>query len=375
MTTRFTPASVRRTAAVVAALALFPALAACGADAPDAGAPEETGASASDNVSASDTTVTLVTHDSWAVSEDVLAAFEEESGLTVRQIAIGDAATLTNQVVLTRDSPLGDVVFGIDNTFASRAIDAGALQRFMPPNLPTSAEDYVLGEGLLIPIDRGDVCINTDIAWFEERGQAEPQTLEDLTQPEFRDQLVVMNPATSSPGMAFLLATIGEFGEDGYGGRGWEGFWEDLRANGVRVADSWSTAYFAEFSGAGEGGTRPIVVSYSSSPAFTLNEDGTESTTRAMLDGCFRQVEFAGILDGARNVEGAQALMEFLVSPEFQADIPGQMWVYPIDDNVELPEDWARFGPLAERVVEVAPEEIDANRDEWIDRWTAIVVE
>lgn len=373
MTTRTRRATVRKGLAAAVALALFPALVACGSNG-NGGDAEEGSPSPDASAAAPSDTVTLITHDSWPVSDDVLRAFEKESGLTVRQIPLGDAATLTNQVVLTKDSPLGDVVFGIDNVFAARALDAGALQAFVPEGLPASAEGYVLGDGMLIPIDRGDVCINVDSAWFKEHGQAEPQTIADLVKPEFRDQLVVMNPATSSPGMAFLLATIGEFGEDGLDGRGWEGFWEDLRANGVRVSDSWSSAFFGEYSGGGEGGTRPIVVSYSSSPASTLTEDGNASTTRAMLDGCFRQVEFAGILNGAQNVEGAQQLIEWLVSPEFQADIPGQMWVYPIDDAVELPEDWARFGPLADSVVEIPAAEIDANRDEWIDRWTEIVL-
>jgi len=306
----------------------------------------------------------------------VLAAFEFESGLTVQHIPLGNAAELTNQIVLTMDAPLGDVVFGIDNTFASRALNAEALQPFTPANLPASAQGYVLDDGALIPVTRGDVCINIDTVWFAEHGLAEPQTLSDLLRPEFADLTVVLNPATSSPGLAFLLATIEYFEVQlrAGGSHAWQNFWHDLQLNGVRVAESWSAAYRTEFSGSGEGGQRPIIVSYASSPAFTLTNDGQATTTRALLDGCFRQVEYAGILTGAANPAGAQALIEFLMSAEFQADIPGQMWVYPIDDAIELPADWARFGPLAERTFGPSAAEIEVNREQWIDQWTEIVL-
>lgn len=357
---------VRHTRALAVAggtsLALL-ALAACGGG----GTEDAGGADGTDGGAGG--TVTLVTHDSFAVSEDVLAAFEEESGLTVEQVAPGDGGALVNQLVLTKDAPLGDAVFGIDNTFASRAIDEGVLEPYTPAGLSDSAAQYTIGDGELTPVDLGDVCINVDHTWFTEQGIPEPVTLEDLTEPEYRDLLVVTNPATSSPGLAFLLATVGAFGEDG-----WEDYWADLRDNGVKVVDGWSDAYYVDFSGAEGAGPRPLALSYSTSPAFTVTEDGTASTTGALLDTCFRQVEHAGVLANAENPEGARELVDFLISEAFQADVPEQMYMYPADDSVALPEGWAEFAPLAEEPFDVAPEEISANRDEWIQAWTATVV-
>jgi len=359
---RTTTGTRRRTLATGAAttLALL-ALAACSGGDDAAGGDD----------ASSGGTVTLVTHDSFAVSDEVLAAFEEESGLTVEQVAPGDGGALVNQLILTKDSPLGDVVFGIDNTFASRAIDEGVLDPYTPAGLSDSAASYAVGDGgELTAIDLGDVCVNVDHAWFDEAGVPEPVTLEDLTKPEYEDLLVVTNPATSSPGLAFLLATVGAFGEDGF-----EDYWADLRANGVKVVDGWSDAYYVDFSGSEGAGPRPLVLSYSTSPAFTLTEDGTASTTGALLDTCFRQVEYAGVLANAKNPEGAQQLLDFLVSEPFQADVPGQMYMYPADDSVALPDGWAEFAPLADEPFEVAPEDVSAHRDEWIKAWTATVVD
>ncbi|SMF38123.1 thiamine transport system substrate-binding protein [Cellulosimicrobium cellulans J34] len=359
---RTTTGTRRRTLATGAAttLALL-ALAACSGGDDAAGGDD----------ASSGGTVTLVTHDSFAVSDEVLAAFEEESGLTVEQVAPGDGGALVNQLILTKESPLGDVVFGIDNTFASRAIDEGVLDPYTPAGLSDSAASYAVGDGgELTAIDLGDVCVNVDHAWFDEAGVPEPVTLEDLTKPEYEDLLVVTNPATSSPGLAFLLATVGAYGEDGF-----EDYWADLRANGVKVVDGWSDAYYVDFSGSEGAGPRPLVLSYSTSPAFTLTEDGTASTTGALLDTCFRQVEYAGVLANAKNPEGAQRLLDFLVSEPFQADVPGQMYMYPADDSVALPDGWAEFAPLADEPFEVAPEDVSAHRDEWIKAWTATVVD
>ncbi|MEN5075518.1 thiamine ABC transporter substrate-binding protein [Isoptericola cucumis] len=350
----------RRLAGGAAVVALLPLLAACGGSGDPAG-----------EGSASGGVVTLVTHDSFAVSEDVLADFEASSGLTVEQVAPGDAGTLVNQLVLTKDAPLGDVVFGVDNTYATRAVDAGVFEPYEPAGLDPQVAELAPEPlaGTLTPVDKGDVCMNIDDGWFAEHDLPAPATLEDLTKPEYADLTVVTNPATSSPGLAFLLATVGAFGADG-----WQGYWEDLAGNGLKVAESWEDAYYVDFSGAGEGGQRPIALSYATSPAFTLTEDGTSSTTSAMLDTCFRQVEYAGVLAGAENPEGARQLVDFLLSEAFQADVPGQMYMYPADPEVELPADWQEFAPLADEPFDVPPAEVDAHRDEWIEQWTATVI-
>ncbi|GAA4427563.1 thiamine ABC transporter substrate-binding protein [Georgenia halophila] len=313
-------------------------------------------------------TLTVVTHDSFALSDELLASFEADTGYTLERVAPGDAGALVNQLVLTTDSPLGDVVYGIDNAFAARAVDAGVLDPYTPENQPASADQHDLGEALT-PIDFGDVCLNVDHQWFDEHDVAEPTTLQELTEPAYRDLTVVTNPATSSPGLSFLLATIGEFGEDG-----WQDYWADLADNGVKVVDGWSDAYYVDFSGSEGAGPRPIVLSYASSPAAEVPEGGDEPRTGALLETCFRQVEYAGVLAGADNVEGAQAFVDFLLSPEVQAEIPTQMYMYPVDDSVELPEAWARHAPLAEDPVTLDPARIDANREDWIATWTEIVI-
>lgn len=363
-----THGAARRTriAAGAAVVGLLPLLAACGgADGSGDGGSAGGGSPAADGV------VTLVTHDSFGVSDEVLADFERESGLTVEQVAPGDAGTLVNQLVLTKDSPLGDVVFGVDNTYATRAVDAGVFEPYQPADLDPQVAELAPDElaGALTPVDVGDVCLNLDDGWFAEHDVPAPTTLEDLTKPAYADLTVVTNPATSSPGLAFLLATVGAFGTDG-----WQDYWADLADNGLKVAESWEDAYYVDFSGGGEGGQRPIALSYATSPAFTVSEDGTSSTTSAMLDTCFRQVEYAGVLAGAENPEGAQQLVDFLVSEAFQADVPGQMYMYPADPDVELPADWQEFAPLADEPFDVPPAEVDSHRDEWIEQWTATVI-
>ncbi len=314
--------------------------------------------------------VVLVTHDSFSLSEELIAQFEKDTGLTLTQVAPGDAGTLVNQLILTKDAPIGDVVFGIDNSFASRAIDEGVLAPYTSAALPADAASYeVDGSGSLTPIDTGDVCVNVDDAWFAEKGLAAPTTLEDLTKPEYKDLLVVENPATSSPGLAFMLGTIGSFGVDG-----WTDYWSALKANGVAVAASWSDAYYVDFSGPSSEGDRPLVVSYSSSPPYEIPDGGDTPPTSVMLDTCFRQVEYAGVLAGAKNPEGAQKVIDWLLSPAVQADIPESMYVYPVDSSVALPDTWATFAPQATSPFTVPPADIAENRDAWITTWTDTVV-
>jgi thiamine transport system substrate-binding protein len=313
--------------------------------------------------------VVLVTHDSFAASPDVLDAFTEETGLTVDVRSIGDAGAMVNQLVLTKDDPLGDAVFGVDTTFASRALDEGVLEEYASPAAGPEIEALAPDDSdRLTAIDYSDVCVNVDHEWFAAAGVPEPVTLDDLAEPQYEGLLVVEDPASSSPGLAFLLATISAFGD------GWEQYWADLRDNDVKVAAGWSDAYGVDFSGSSGEGPRPLVVSYASSPPYEVAEGSDVAPTGALLQTCFRQVEYAGVLAGAANPEGARALVDFLLSPTFQEDIPEQMYVYPASPEAELPEAWVAFAPLSPAPFAVAPEEIAANRQAWIERWTDIVI-
>ncbi|MDQ2623911.1 MAG: thiamine ABC transporter substrate-binding protein, partial [Actinomycetota bacterium] len=267
--------------------------------------------------------VTLVTHDSFHVDEGLLAEFEASTGLDVELLAPGDGGALVNQLILTKANPLGDVAYGIDNTFASRAVAEGVFEPYTSDAAAAAdAAAFALpgGDGLTA-IDYSDVCLNIDDGWFADAGTTPPATLGDLTKPEYRDLTVVPGATTSSPGLAFLLATVAAFGEDG-----WQDYWRELVANGVKVVPGWSDAYYTDFT-VGGGGDRPIVLSYASSPPFTVPEGGSEPTTSALLDTCFRQVEYAGVLAGASNPDGARALVDFLLSEEFQAGIAESMYV------------------------------------------------
>ena len=334
----------------------------------DAAAPD---ASGSDDAQALGGTVVLRTHDSFAVPEETLAAFTEATGVTVDVQSSGDAGQLVNTLVLADGDVDADVVFGIDSTFASRAVDAGLLAAHTPADQPASAEQYELpGEAAdaLTPIDVGDVCVNIDDTWFADRGVRPPETFEDLADPSYADLFVTPGAATSSPGLAFLLATVAEFGEDG-----WSDYWQRLMDNGTTLTSGWSDAYYVDFTAGGGDGDRPIVTSYASSPPFTIDEETGESTTSALLDTCYRQVEFAGVLEGSQNPEAARALVDFMVSPTFQQILPENMYVFPVDDSVALPPEWQQFAELADEPLELDPQTVAENRETWLREWEDVV--
>jgi thiamine transport system substrate-binding protein len=314
------------------------------------------------------TKVVLVTHESFVMSDELVAQFEDESGYELEIKASGDAGALTNKLVLTKDDPTGDAVFGIDNTFGSRAVDEGVLAAY-EAELPEGGEEYLLegdDEQRLTPVDTGNVCVNIDDTWFAAEGIEPPATLEDLTEPAYRDLFVTPGATTSSPGLAFLLATVAEYGDD------WPDYWTRLLGNGAKLTEGWTDAYQVDFTQGGGGGDRPIVVSYDSSPAFTVDGEGG-TTTSALLDTCFRQVEYAGVLAGADNAEGAQALVDFMVGPEFQAALPEAMYVFPVDAAAPLPPDWAEFAVRPEEPYAVDPAEVAENRDAWLTEWSDLV--
>jgi len=320
-------------------------------------------------------TLTVMTHDSFSVSEEVVVAFETANNAKVTFLQSGDAGAMLNKAILTRDAPLADVLFGVDNTFLSRALEAGIFESFASPELTNIPDAFKLDStNNALPVDYGDVCINYDKTYFADNSLAVPQSLEDLTKSKYANLLVVENPATSSTGLAFLFATIAHFGEDGY-----LDYWADLKANGVVVVDGWETAYYTNFSASSGQGSQPMVVSYGTSPAAEVifaDPPIDDAPTASILgtDTCFRQIEFVGILKGTQNRPLAEKFVDFMLGEQFQEDVPLQMFVYPVNTTAALPEVFTKYSQAPTQTATLAPDVIATNRDKWIQEWTDVMM-
>ena len=324
------------------------------------------------------THLTVMTHDSFSVSQEVLSAFEAANNIKVSFVKGGDTGATLNRLILeslSGSTPSADVFFGLDNTFLSRALEQGLLEPYNAPQLAQIPAAFKLDpENRAIPVDYGDVCINYDKAWFEQHALPLPISLAELTSPEYANLLVVENPSTSSPGLAFMLGTIAEFGEDG-----WLDWWQAMKENGVQITSDWETAYYTNFSGSSGRGAQPMVVSYASSPAaeFIYAEtELTESPTASLVKAgmCWRQIEFAGILKGTKNRAAAEKFIDFLLSQPFQEDVPMQMFVFPVLPEAVIPEAFQKTVESPDQPASLAPELIAAQRDAWINAWINLML-
>jgi thiamine transport system substrate-binding protein len=321
-------------------------------------------------------TLTVMTHDSFATSESVLKQFESDNNVKVTVLKSGDAGSMLNKAILSKDAPLADVLFGVDNTFMSRALKAGIFEPYASPALASIPNRFKLdSENRLLPVDYGHVVINYDKAFLQDKGLTPPAALRELTDPKWKSLLIVQNPATSSPGLSFLLATIAAFpdGSD----YTWQQFWTDLRANDVYISPDWNDAYYTQFSGSSGKGPRPLVVSYATSPAaevFFSEGKLTEPPTGNLEGTAFEQVEFAGILKGTQNRALAEKFIDFMLGPAFQADIPLQMFVYPVQPDTPQPEVFVKFAQPPANAFSLTPDQIDAGREQWLEAWNKLVL-
>ncbi|MEU9328566.1 thiamine ABC transporter substrate-binding protein [Streptomyces canus] len=332
--------------------------------------------SSDDAKSSGSKSVTLVSHDSWAVSKNVLADFEKKSGYKVKVLEDGDAGQAVNKAILTKDNPQGDVFFGVDNTLLSRALDNGLFQSYEAKGADRIKAGYRVDGDKVTPIDTGDICVNYDKAYFTEHKLQPPTSYDDLIKPVYKNLLVTENASTSSPGLGFLLGSAAKYGDDS-----WQGYWKKLKANGVKVVDGWEQAYNEEFSGSAGGkkakADRPLVVSYASSPpAEVIYADPKPKTapTGVAQGTCFRQIEYAGLLSNAANAKGGKALLDFLLTKEFQQDMPLNMFVYPVVDGAQVPAEFTQYGPQAKDPETMDPAKIADNRDDWVKSWTSLVL-
>jgi thiamine transport system substrate-binding protein len=322
----------------------------------------------------SDVTITLVTHDSFAVSKRVLADFTDQTGIKVKLLAAGDAGAALNQVILTKGAPIGDLLFGVDNTFLSRALSEGIFAPYRSSRLSAVPDAYQLDpKHRVTPVDHGDVCVEYDKQWFADHHLAVPTRLDDLTKPAYRGLLVTENPATSSPGLAFQLATIAHFGT-----RDWRDYWSKLRANDLQVVNDWSTAYESSFTAGGGDGSKPMVVSYASDPAaavyYATDPKPTVSPVATLTSSCFRQIEFVGVLKGTAHAKQAHRLVDFMLERRFQADLPLRMFVYPVRDGTPLPSVFEKYAEVVAEPLSLPSAEIGKNREHWIEQWTDTVL-
>jgi thiamine transport system substrate-binding protein len=320
-------------------------------------------------------TLTVMTHDSFAVSEWVIQEFEDQNQAHVIFVKSGDTGSALNRAILSRENPIADVFYGVDNTFLTRALEEDIFEPYETSKLDTVPDIYELDpEFRVTPVDYGDVCINYDKAYFAEHGMKVPQSLEELLSPEYAELLVVENPATSSTGLAFLMATIAHFGEDGY-----LDYWKALRENGVVVVNDWETAYYTNFSGSSGLGPQPMVVSYGSSPAAEViyaEEPLDEAPTGSIIgpETCFRQVEFVGILKGTENRDLAERFVDFMLSVTFQQDMPEQMFVFPVNSDANLSEVFVKNVQIPDQPAVLDPLDIGNKREIWINAWDEVVL-
>jgi len=316
----------------------------------------------------------VMTHDSFSISEKVISSFETANNARVVFLQSGDAGAVLNKAILTKDAPLGDILFGVDNTFLSAALEAEIFEPYESPLLNEIADAFKLDDSYrALPVDYGDVCINYDKAYFADNSLPVPQSLEDLTKPDYAGLLVVENPATSSTGLAFLLATVAHYGDS------FTAYWQALKDNGVVVVDGWETAYYTNFSGSSGRGPQPMVVSYGSSPAAEVifaEPPLDDAPTASILgpDTCFRQIEFVGILQKTQHRALAEKFVDFMLSKQFQEDVSLQMFVYPVNPNAALPDEFTQYAQAPEQAAALNPEEIAANRNVWIQAWTDVVL-
>lgn len=311
----------------------------------------------------------VLVHGSFSLPKPLLAKFESEAGLKLSIVKGGDAGEMLNKLILTKAQPIADVVFGIDNALAVKAQAAQVLDPYDGPAAQRPAA-VPLAPGL-VAVNYGHVTLNYDRAWFARSAVPLPRSLEDLAQPAYRNLVAVQNPATSSPGYAFLLATVAGLGEEAA-----FDWWGRMRANGVKVTKGWSEAYYTEFTR--NGGARPLVVSYASSPAaevFYSKEKISAPPTGSLSlkGGVFRQVEGVALVRGGQQREAARRFIEFMRSPAVQEALQTSMWMAPVEPGIARAE-VMRHAPEPGTFDNPPVETIAARGADWVSRWTQVVL-
>jgi len=293
---------------------------------------------------------------SW-IEEGTVQKFEEMNDCEVKVVKLGDAGNVLTRLVLERKNPRADVVIGLDQSLAAKAVEEDLLIPYKPENIENIKDEALIfdPEYYVIPYDYGAIAIIYD----PEKIHEELESFEDLT--KFKNSLIIQDPRASSTGQAFLLWTIAVYENN------WKDFWERLMPAILTVSPSWDDS-FAKF----EIGEAPMMVSYATDSAYSQYYYGS-SKYKVFIpkEGAYVQIEGAGIVKGTDNLVLAQKFIEFILTEDFQKGIPLNQWMFSAID-VELPEVY-QYAVVPEKILTIPAQEISNNLERWLKEWEALL--
>ena len=309
-------------------------------------------------------TLTVYTYESftaeWGPGPQVEKAFEAECGCDLAFVSVADGVALLNRLKLEGSGTKADIVLGLDTNLTA---DAKATGLFVPHGAGMAAVDVPGGwtDDTFLPFDYGYFAVVHDTQALE----TPPQSLKDLVEGDPEQKIVIQDPRTSTPGLGLLLWVKAVYGDEA------PAAWAKLRSRILTVTPGWSEAY-----GLFTSGEAPMVLSYSTSPAYHMIAEGTDRYQAASFEeGHYMQVEVAGITTKGADNPHAARFMAFITTPGFQDAIPETNWMYPAGETSKP------LNPAFERLVEptrtliLAPETVAANRKAWVDEWLAAMSE
>lgn len=284
------------------------------------------------SIKKSELILTVYTYDSfiseWGAGLKIAEEFEKTTGIKVQFVAKGDGGNLLSTIISEKGKKTCDVLLGIDNQLASRLLSEKLLASYKPAGLDAiPAELKIDPDNTLVPYDFGHFAI----LWDSDKLKNPPASLSDLIRPEYARKLIIMDPRTSTPGLGLLSWVKAVYGNE------WETYWKALRVSTLTMTPGWDAGY-----GLFTSGEAPLVVSYTTSPAYHKEYDKTDRY-RALLfpEGHPVQIEFAGIVADAPHKKNAEKFMDFLISPACQSIIPTTQWMYPANTGIPLPDSYS----------------------------------
>ena len=327
-----------------------------------------------------DGTLRILTYDIAAFSDEMLAEFTNQTGYPVEMIRTDDSGGILEQLLQTQQAQQADLAIGLDNTYLQTALNFCLLQAHNASASDISETALEPYDGpLALPFDRGDVCLNYDETRVDGTNLTVPTSLWNLTEPEWNGLAAFPSPVTSSPGRAFMSATIDYFENDEDNTPDAFDWWKAMAANGAIFTTGWTEAYEIHYSGGygewveGHLGDAAMTVSYCHSPGVEAFYGGnwTKSTSLTLPRSSFHQVEYAGVINGGTELEAANAFITYLLSEEVNRDMPENNLMQSVLVNATWPETdgYAYHTDLPELNAEISNERIADEMEDWLSAW------